>query len=1019
MALRTLNTTNARATAKPVSTKGMSNLNAFAESIQAASQAAGTFEQQELIKKEEQLEKDIQMDLAKVEEAKLNGQNVGSVEVLTEKGQEYRDDKYTTDIATENKKEAYMETAKAGKTMKDAKSINKQKAAEDIMALGTPEQKALLTKKSNSIDSELSNNAFQQEYKIANEERRDYDTKAATMAFYAGSGANLENDNQRAIHTQLSAGNDLGIILNQNALSAVENGWSSEKQVEHLKDQVAGLAQKNKDPKYVNSLYSGLDKTISQIRIGGAKKSAERAIDMQNKSEEARMKQMIEDRDQAYIKHSGGFGAFVNSAIDSKTMSVLNAKSAVKAEIYRSITDGVPVPQDVVDFLKADRPDGRAGWFYTDPSIGNSILKHNNSLKAVGKVEKSSEDIAKTKHYLDSKTEMGSLNKSELLDFKTKDLISKKQYETYLGHVLDQNDLINVSEGVLDIANNSNLSAYDKSRAVDYSLTSIGKNTDDYKRKLSNSIAKSYIDGKTVGSEVNMSIEGQITALASAPAEILGSMMLLGTSPDFVTNYFNRANPAADPDGFIKAVDLFDSLYTDSTNGIVNKSGQEMLKASMSTEAYEQFENYIKAKQSNPELDHKETISIVNSATAKKTNSYSDEIYNDIDRASFNKEVNSVTEEFTDSWWFGQNKFEGMEQWASNEIKKEASVLKTINPGLSSKQAISMAKDKINNNYTVIDGMTIRTDKKFTESQKETYYDEDNINAYKKAMAGKHLGSEDRFEEIMIYPSSDNSRTGLYNVALYDPSTGSNIRNIGNTFMLDTSKDGIPSYQSFVNKRESLKSQREFITGKMDHIRGARTSNDYTQYASIHKDRNYSDKANMSKQHKNLAENNRQRELLEKQVTFDNLSDQLVLRGVKPRMSNTEKKSGKYNVPNNYNGLKLGHNKVSIEDLNDEQAKQLFERNLNLTYKEYNKNEEFKKLPIKIQHRIVAKKVHTGEDYLQSEIKQMNEAIENMKKEEERNPESSLIDFSMTGLIDLFGTSYYEQQKLISKGEQE
>lgn len=790
MALNRLNLTSAKITPKPVDSGSVGQLNAIINALGAAQQINQTNQNRLLLEKEDQLIKDQQTDLSKVEMAKAENADLENLDLKTTKGVGYRDETFATDTINEISRDAQIQSAQQGGTLSDAKSIFDAEYMKEVEAAGTPEQKALLAKKYNAMGNQFSQNIFSQELASAKSERRMVDENAVLLA---KSREELASPEQQRMWDINNANQDAIVASNDNATAAIENGWDTQTQVKALRNEFDKLVLQNPNNKvYVNNLMKQFEASKDVIERQGAAKSVERAVTMRNNSEQASAKVAWDNPRSPQIQEQG-FNQYMNNLIDSGQVSVQNAKNSLYAQINEYNTKGQPIPMEIKEFIEADRPDGRSGWLYTDASVRQLVNTNERILNNQAKVEmpeRSYAEKASMEVNLDSKLDKGILTIQEVDEAFNGGYITNTKATSYTKQWIGQERQRQVDTKFSQIVNNGNPTQ----QKVAMQDLLVNSSPEEIQRSLDTMISDVYTDANTGEVNIDAFIESMTSNAGSPVVQMqLNAMKVANKVPTILKT---RMNIKPTPQNFQDFVNNQNLLASITDRHVAN-----MLRGSMTQKSRNISEMYQSIMNTNPELPQDKIISIL-SKTDRIGNSFveDNQAEADYDKKKWETDLTDTVNNLTDV-----NSFLGwgdLEFNNKNEMNKVAGKLynqfSITNPDASADEKWDLVSNSIIKNYTVIGDIMISNNTVLPEDKILADYDV-MYEPYLKQMAFDLLGDANSYEDLTIVRDDETDITGEYIIKYKD---GNTI--LGKTYMFESSDGRTPSFFDWANWKQKV-----------------------------------------------------------------------------------------------------------------------------------------------------------------------------------------------------------------------
>lgn len=939
MALQSLNLSNARITAKPVS-GGRTNLNAISQALQSTQQIASTAYSQELINRENQLVEDQKLDLAKVENAVANKEDLNALELATEAGVAYRDETFTTKIVNENSREAQLESAKKGETLKQAQARFDLKTKEDLELFGTPEQKAMSQTKSNALGRQYSNNVFEQEKARITTEKASADKAAVVMALdMEKPPANFSKEQTNEWYA-INALQDINVAANDNAVLAAENGWNTEERAAALQESVDQLMLKHENnPAYVNSISKNALQAKNAIISQGATESVARANKMNNQNQVSKAAVFLNNP-------SEEIGSILNKSISSGQVSVDNAKNAMVSRLREYNQNGQAISKDVLGFLESDRPDGRSGWAYSDPSIAGLINTNERMLKAQSKAanakdKRTPQEMADYELTMGKRLEEGVASSDDIELGLNQGLITDSKaigFYKKLSAMKTQNDL-NLS--VATSLNSSNPVA--STIAINTLKTST--NPENLQKSVDitfQDILQGEYGNKEDGVNYSLQEMGQIMLGGNANAS---KMVQNGLVPKAWKQSFDITYDQS-PELFAETASYFQSFKDQvRSDGSSNVSNDDILRGSMTQSQYKNFENYNIVRKANPEITDIEMSNLM--ANAERIgDGYIESNNPDVSREDFNSSMQESVSDLYDFRWSDYNPFSnakainnsGNKNEMAKVLSKRFNEYKILNPGASLEEGMDYAKSYAQQNYMDVDGVLLYKGTTFNETQRAVDYDP-YMKDYRTQMANDLLGDKSRGGDISFTMNPNTEKTGIYDVVVQNLDGSSYKMAETRMFFGSENNDNVPSFQNFANGRADIERDIKARQVRKSELEGKNNS----KYQILSNDERSS-----------LKDIKAEIDTLESKKdtynsNFSNKEVANVLVGsplFQPIMSDKEIEGGYVNI---------GKRKVNINNLTNEDKFKVAEQSVKKSKQKFvsNTDKEFNKLPSVIQNKLI------------------------------------------------------------------
>jgi len=798
MALNTLNLTNSRAVAAPVSSKKSGKLKAWSDAIGATEDIVKTVSGLKQAADQKQMLVDEQSDFAKIELAKAENQDLNSIQLITARGISARDDAYTSIKTNELSREAQIDGAKEGKKQSEIFSDFQHKQLDLAFNSGNEEQKNLLVKKFNNMGEQYSQNIFSQELSETNENKRMYDENTVALA---NSRNELTNPQQIEMWDIQDANTDAIVAANKNQNDAVLNGWTTEQQLLEFEKTIDAMALENRDNiSYVNSLSRSYINSKNQIEANGAKKRASEVIEIRNNSEIRSAKVLWENPNSPQLAGEG-LGNSINSLIATGKSSEQNTKNSLMAQLNEwnspSTANGNvgSIPNNVVNFLKQDRPDGTAGWYYTDGSIKRMVDDNSRMVFNQGKAPKEAgpteDQIYEAGKYLKDLKGKEILNIEEIKYARENGLISKAEYFKYRDDFSTQEDSRVTANELSEILSMER----GDDRTARYTALSIDKSPDSLKYAANKIVKDSF-----TGSDGKINIPKlQETLVGNPDSPIVRKMIstaeLTGYMPDSLTNMMNSNLTVAGFDEYASNISI---LSTSKDQDVVN-----FLKSSMTKKNLDRAETFINIMKDNPDLERSQIVSLVNK-TERQGVGFIAENQSDLNygESNYKKDLMKAVDDISKDRSTGILGFfqsDGSNRkFVTDILGRTYNQISVLNPEASAEEKMEMAKSKVRENYIEIGGIVVPNN---TTTPKDIIARDysPKMNDFKNLLAQDYFGDYTRGNDIYITTDERTAETGLYSIH----EKGTNVK-LGSTYMMEHS-DGInPSFLDSANGIISL-----------------------------------------------------------------------------------------------------------------------------------------------------------------------------------------------------------------------
>lgn len=936
MALRTLQTTNARITAKPVNGQ-KSSLDDILQAIGSVEEISQIEQDKQILQHNEQLQKDEIADEARVQKAVFDGKDLSNLEVKTKKGLVSRDTEYSRITNKENLEEARLEGAKAGKSLREIEEDFKLKSQNDIALAGTPEQKAAMIDKANATSNMLSNNAAEQEIARAAAEKRSVDTNAVILSLDAQMPDSSFNPEQKKMWYELNAKRDINTIVNQSMVLAESNGWNADEHETYLKNQIAKFSLKNgNNISYVNKINEdGLNK-IESLRSSYVAKSVKKAADDNFNDSQAMSKTFIEDSDFQSLEQSLAIGKASEQSVKAAIVNNLVR--------YNDPTNPQPIPEDLVQWLEADRPNGTSGWAFSDGTIRNLLNANKSDIasikaKALKKqledsiYKPTAEEISLYNDELDKRTAEGSLTMDFIMEGERKNILSTKvQVAKQISALREQN-----KQADLDTSFNESL-VYNSG---DFSNI-ISSNDNDKIQVSANRAFKriaSASTGKTYGNADFVSAEDVQTTFNNPEGRaLIFNMVENGVVPDDFKKGF-QSNPYTDMEAFTNEATIYETMTNKiNARGYTDDKLKDVFRTLVGKEQADSYELYADIKRSFPNADENEVKQML-SLGVNASSQYSTNIMQDtgITRKDFEDIADKGVKDIGGAGLFNlaDIDIDGIENQLKNAYKKEMNrVYATQSKHMTTDEVISRVNQRVLNNYTRIGDTLVRKDYLTNGPKAANYENEEYFERYKQQQAFNYLGDASRSDEIVIMPGNQTDKTDLYEIRTNSGSL------LGLTYMMKDSKGDHQSFKSYTDAYAAYKYESESYKDKLVDLEGYTTARGDITKITTEEERKEAKVVRAKLKELEDANSINVKGYKEVEVVSRLINNT----AIKPLQSKAELEGGYYTV----NGKKV----YDVSKLNMKDKQELMSTTVKRARQKFERFEKFKGLSIKQQNRM-------------------------------------------------------------------